>query len=200
MAKRDQLDLGIDPEEPKATAQTRRGNDRTILSHLGFADPDKGDARHDAACRYVVENAEKIARRCLGSAGDGWKMNKMKARQEFVLGDRFVVGFIDVSIKWQAIFISDDGRSYADDVVTVEVKIAKVPLGDALRQLKLYDAKQDRDYVRSLDTPHLVLVTAYALTEREVQTLTEEGIVHLRLGDAFEAWFADTKPAVSEEL
>lgn len=29
-------------------------HDRTMLANLGFADPDKGDPRHDLACQYLV--------------------------------------------------------------------------------------------------------------------------------------------------
>lgn len=29
-------------------------HDRTLLAKLGFADPDKKDARHDLACRYTA--------------------------------------------------------------------------------------------------------------------------------------------------
>ena len=38
--------------------------DRTLLAKLGFADPDKGDSRHDLACQYIgqPETVEKLAR------------------------------------------------------------------------------------------------------------------------------------------
>lgn len=37
-------------------------HDRTLLSNLGFADPDKGDKRHDLACQYLAikENLRAI--------------------------------------------------------------------------------------------------------------------------------------------
>lgn len=31
-------------------------HDRTLLSKLGFADPDKKDGRHDLACQYLAQD------------------------------------------------------------------------------------------------------------------------------------------------
>ena len=36
-------------------------HNRTLLAKLGFADPDKGEPRHDMACRYVTEPAQVAA-------------------------------------------------------------------------------------------------------------------------------------------
>ena len=36
--------------------------DRTMLARLGFADADRREPEHDLACRYVLENAERIVR------------------------------------------------------------------------------------------------------------------------------------------
>lgn len=49
-----------------------RSQDRTMLASMGFADPDKGDERHDLACRYLAlpENHERLARSLIEPA---WK-------------------------------------------------------------------------------------------------------------------------------
>jgi hypothetical protein len=42
-------------------------SDRTLIARLGFADPDKGDIRHDLACQYVASdgNARKLLARVI---------------------------------------------------------------------------------------------------------------------------------------
>lgn len=35
-------------------------HDRTLLSKLGFADGDRREPKHDAACRYLVEPAQAV--------------------------------------------------------------------------------------------------------------------------------------------
>jgi hypothetical protein len=42
-----------------------RSHERTLLSSLGFNDPDKGDPRHDLACRYIAQ--PEIAAKVMGS-------------------------------------------------------------------------------------------------------------------------------------
>lgn len=67
----------------------------------------------------------------------------------------------------------------------VEVKINKVPLGDILRQIKLY-----RSY---LDINGWALVTKYSLSGSEVICLAKEGIEHLVLGKDFDKYVEDCK-------
>ncbi len=35
-------------------------DDRTLLAQLGFADPDKGEPRHDLACRYLALRENRL--------------------------------------------------------------------------------------------------------------------------------------------
>lgn len=48
-------------------------HDRTLLASLGFADPDKKDARHDLACQYLAlpDNHERLARMVAPSTRGG---------------------------------------------------------------------------------------------------------------------------------
>jgi len=62
----------------------------------------------------------------------------------------------------------------------IEVKIKPVPLGDLVRQIKLY-----RSYS---GVKRWIAVTAYPLTSSETASLHNEGILHMRLGPAFEQY------------
>ena len=62
----------------------------------------------------------------------------------------------------------------------IEVKIRPVSLGDLIRQIKLY-----RSYS---DTKRWIAVTAYPLTASEIECLRNEGIIHMRLGAAFDEY------------
>lgn len=84
-----------------------------------------------------------------------------------------------------------------ESAIIVEVKIGRVPLGDALRQLNLYRghghvlvADSERACVSAelWRTPTAILATAYPITRDDVAVLAREKIRHVRLGDGFRAW------------
>ena len=76
--------------------------------------------------------------------------------------------------------------------VGVEVKIAPIGIGDVLRQIKLYRAYTDNStqYCDGLssDIVRWIVATAYPLSALDLQSLTNERIVHVFLGGAFRAF------------
>lgn len=124
--------------------------DRTLLAHLGFADPDKKNPIHDLACRYVMENAMTVARMTLDDPF--WTPCKVDVGHERVIsrGGGFVTGFVDVFLKtsWSApSTLCDEHFLWGSSAAIVEVKIARVSIGDAIRQLNLYAVKMEREIV-----------------------------------------------------
>ncbi len=120
-------------------------HDKTMLSHLGFADKDKKNPLHDLACRYAVHNAQSIVRRCMKDDFEkGWLWDgKVKATQEYHLlrDEKFTVGFIDVLLRWRIEYQhykTPEHRTFCDLHAIVEAKISPVSTGDAIRQMKLY--------------------------------------------------------------
>lgn len=106
---------------------------------------------------------------------------------------RFSGGFgAGVWSDWQAI----DDYEFRDRVsFGVEVKISPAPLGDVIRQVRLY-----RSYSCVKDW---VVVTAYALTVPQVRSLNNERIRHVRLGQRFHDYLASqdvSKEASSVEI
>ena len=62
----------------------------------------------------------------------------------------------------------------------IEVKIKPVPLGDLIRQIKLYRSYSGRN--------PWIAVTAYPLTPSEIGCLRNEDILHMRLGTTFDEY------------
>lgn len=80
-------------------------HERTLLSKLGFADPDKKEPRHDAACRYVSQQgiADKLLRGMLRHTRT--RMIRFKAEPEYHLTKgqgayKTTIGFLDTLLNF----------------------------------------------------------------------------------------------------
>lgn len=69
--------------------------------------------------------------------------------------------------------------------ITVEVKIGKVGLGEAIRQIKFYRSFSGAEMGEF--HPH-VLATRYEITQQEAEALANERIEHIHLGEKFTEW------------
>jgi hypothetical protein len=176
-------------------------HDRTLLARLGFADPDKKNIDHDAACMYVAQ--QDVANLVVTTAierGPKWSADTMQdlnvdllaVRQEYHLqkGEgqyATTIGFIDViaharcSCKDKA---TAQPRMIYADTFFVEVKINPVRIGDILRQMNLY-----RSYLKGM--PHGVVVTSWELSHAEDMAVRREGHVWMQLGEGFRLWQED---------
>ncbi len=178
-----------------------RSSDRTLISSLGFSDPDKGDRTHDLACQYIAANAasildgltlilsDKIARPVDNSIRHAFEEIVSKGEGKY----QTTIGFIDVVIRFD-VALGDEYDpetwkpiKYSGDLVplsiAVEVKTNPVGVGDVLRQIKLY-----RQYA---DHNRWWLVTAFPISPVDLETFHSERIRHLVLGDRFRAWVAE---------
>lgn len=72
----------------------------------------------------------------------------------------------------------------------VEVKIGRAPVGDCIRQIKLYD-----DHLPS----RWVLATRYTITTAERESLSNEGIRHIRLAEGFDRFLEEQRSAPASE-
>lgn len=176
-------------------------HDRTLLSQLGFADPDKRDRRHTLGCQYLAlpENRLKIMGllpRTFRYEGADRQVEGSDRQPIFerMIGKgegkyRTTIGFIDLILWYQVTFPcggpkccrppSDEIHIYSFGVA-VEVKITPVGIGDILRQINLY-----RDYEKQFGW---LVATAFPLSTADVSVLKNERIYHVRLGDPFETW------------
>lgn len=186
-----------------------RSADRTLLSSLGFADPDKKEPRHDWACQYlcVPEVAYKLVAGVLGKHSHwGCAGGEIKTVSEAPimkgLGTyRSFIGFADV------VFRCDIGKSGANGKTDLgegqfltEVKINETSLGDVLRQLALYN-----EFISGNGAfGFTVLVTAYPISEEDAATLLRHRVWHVRLGAGFDTYCAQREQqrtvAASPEL
>jgi hypothetical protein len=209
-----------------------RTSERTLLSSMGFADPDKASERHDWACQYIAHEkgvGYRIVDAVLPRATD-WKDTSNIHRQyrdvrmglkwylpetEMVISSSAgrPIGFIDVVIPFAAEYqceyeISDSfdanddsgrwGRkSTRDGRVLVEVKIHRLPVGQAIRQIKAYVELLAVSKPYRCEQWIPALVTAYDLCAEDTLSLSRNGIFHLRLGPDFDDYCSRRESDVS---
>jgi len=178
-------------------------HDRTMLAKLGFADPDKKDALHDAACRYMAtsESYQKLVDRFV-KLKDGFSHSGLtKYSIDFHIGKgsgqyRTTVGFADVVLigKLQEQWWDNEKKriSLIDHTfsILIEVKIGWVSAGDIIRQLGLYRSYRTADLV--------VCACAFQMNAAEVQSLKNEGIRYVYLGESFREYAAKERSEVAE--
>lgn len=196
--------LILDPSQ-KATHMSAA--DRTLLASLGFADPDKKDQMHDLACEYLSQGVRP--QRIVEFVEPEGKLVGSQVEFQISKGEgqyRTTIGFVDVLLEWAG--PQRKGR------IIVEVKIARVGIGDIVRQLNVYreylsyeSAKEA--FARKLGSntiaivaPKRVLATAFELDAGQVDLLKREEIQVIHLGDAFIKWFEErssqNKPEVPQ--
>jgi hypothetical protein len=184
-------------------------HDRTHLASLGFADPDKGDPRHDLACQFLAQPSTQariagLFPRCRPAFAADCREHRVRVCFEalVVKGEGKYAqtqGYIDLVIPmirpaydghvdydWtKERWVGREGRPVEERsaTVAVEVKIRPRQVGDYLRQLKTYRAFSSHQF--------WLLATTFDISRNDLVVLEQEQIRHVRLGDAFEAWMAE---------
>jgi hypothetical protein len=129
---------------------------RTLLAKLGFADKDRQNSRHDAACNYIALSEGALARTIEAAAGPSYRATNSRGTLEKLVqkGEgqyATTIGFIDVAasfdyvrrlVVWaepgpNSIRVPAEVSGSASCII--EVKIGRVSSGDLIRQLKLYE-------------------------------------------------------------
>lgn len=221
--------------------------DYTLLSRLGFNDPDKRNQEHDLAIAYLRQDevAARVAQLVLKSSpidtGSEYKLfcatcgqDTWQAHQRIRNSWRVACtaselpiskgeGRYKTTIGWGDLYIGCDElgevwltctscgsrtRTHKKSRlsirgVLVEVKIGRVGVGDILRQLKLYSGTLDGTVsigIERYDRLHLVAATRYPLTKVEAETLRNEGIYPIRLGEGFDKFLASHRDETVEEV
>lgn len=183
-------------------------HDKTLLSSLGFADPDKREPLHDRGCQFIGSKATEIAQRlyCSNSSGLG--------KQERIItkgSDRYkqTIGFVDVQIDISHPLERTEiiepctccskkmhTRSYCGKCrrepisgplrLIVEVKIQVVPVSTVVRQLSLY-CEYLTDYGKNIP----ILAAPWDLKDVDKKTLSDSKISFIHLGDGFRKFIAE---------
>lgn len=83
-------------------------------------------------------------------------------------------------------------------VVVVEAKITPVTLGDSIRQMKLYRSFREHIAHKAIPGPGYpkptflwVLATRYQLSQSDADTLLNEQILHVHLGEGFSSYLTE---------
>ena len=188
-------------------------HDRTLLSNLGFSDPDKKDPLHDLGCQYFIQQRVCDAMGLVNDDGEimrldtecvsGFERPVSKGSGKY----KTTIGFIDVVLPMSHQIIVAEGTTrtvYSESIgkykeitagihwsskvdVFVEVKIALVGLGDVLRQINLY-----REYIHGY---RWVLAAAFPMSTAMVDGLRSHNIFPVQLGDGFRKWAAEQHAA-----
>jgi hypothetical protein len=165
-------------------------HDRTLLSRLGFADPDKKNSQHDLACQYLADRekvqsivlmiAEKMQApeesansfdALMGTTYSAFEVPIEKGENQY----KTTIGFVDLII-----FASHHPLCAPN--IFIEVKIEKISIGDCLRQLTLYDSYISKTY--SWREFPWVLASPWPITAEEERMLWPRAM-HVQLGDEF---------------
>lgn len=173
-----------------------RSSDRSLITSLGFADPDKRERLHDLACQFLGEGS--VAPRLLDDHRiemPGYTLQKenlewidRKYEVHFARDTGrtlTTIGFLDLLIEYGIKHYSRDGtEQLAKYLILVEVKIHPVPVGDILRQIGFY---QEHMTVGDMTARwhRSVVATAFDLGPRDVAALYTKGIHHIRLRKQF---------------
>jgi hypothetical protein len=193
-------------------------HDQTLLSRLGFNDPDRRNHIHDLACQYIADHANACRFSDLVLGDTDHSECKTISEQEIHIGDsRFTSGLLDV-----AIVRARRDAGAGSGLVAVEVKASQATAGDALRQIAFYRARwfaylwadrvlgdlKDKSWADSFGSffgrnsrqqagpgggiPIWVLATCYDITQGEKESLRAYGVRHVRLSvENIRAWARD---------
>lgn len=152
--------------------------DRTLLSSLGFQDPDKRNDAHDELCRFVgrPDVATHISCGLVGERGGYYSPNgetKARANFEHPISKghgqyKTTIGFVDV-----VLFVPrPDIDKGCGLVIPCEIKVRRLGVGDILRQINLY-----REYTDEAMGRYWFLMTAWDQTEGEIEQLKSQRVI-----------------------
>ncbi len=182
-------------------------HDRTLLANLAFGDPDKKNAEHSLACRYLAQDAQRDAlvelavieiKEASNTSYFGGNSTRKKitpeARLEYAINKgegqyRTTIGFVDVAIILGSCTLMEMrfGRAnYAETPIGigVEVKIGAVPVDELLRQINLYRQYLSFEWVAAL---------RFDVDQDYVDTLEQQNIRVVRLGKKFTEWLKSSQ-------
>lgn len=152
--------------------------DKTLLASLSFGDKDKKDNRHDLAGQYLLqpEVALKIGKLEIDEevvfTGGKLEIPLTKGLNQY----KTFIGFIDGSLCFESV-----KNKY---VCFFEIKINPETTGNVIRQLNLYKEFMKCDEYDYASVS--LLVTAYDVSPADQALFKENGIVCVRLGEAFD--------------
>jgi len=184
-------------------------HDRTMLASLGFADDDKKNPAHDRASLYLTqkETETKIGDWFCSCVSSNFRKNQIKnyeikSKTEFHIqkGEgkyATTVGFLDVAFAISIEISKKAGDSRYGFSFFAEVKIAKVSIGEVLRQMGLYKLyyPSGMDYLDDMKhVPRGILVAPWDLTESELSELRAHQFDFIKLGAAFDEWNKTVSP------
>lgn len=166
-------------------------HDRTLLSSLGFSDPDKKDRTHDLACQYLAQPGVACGMlRSLFELEGTLKRSEPERLISKGSGQyRTTIGFADLMLMFD---VPSDQSGWW--FVLVEVKIHRVPVGDIIRQMTLY-----REHLEWFDCRKIVVATTFDLSVDDVEMLQRKKISHIKLGRKFEE-FCDQPLEVAQSI
>jgi hypothetical protein len=160
-----------------------RTADQTLLSKLGFQDPDKKTPLHDQICEYIALNSVHVANYLREDKSQTpWSVVEVEMERLITKGTGIYqthVGFIDVFLflrRPDGVTTWKDGttsQSFDGRAAYFEVKTNRISVSEALRQIKVY-----KQFISGGVFTSWALITVYEMSDLEKELLRRENITH----------------------
>lgn len=167
------------------------GHEKTLLSAMGFQDPDRKKPLHTLACQYLMRpdivakvwprvHIRRLKEMTIPVAGI-----HAEAEVRVTRDHRFVLGF------WDVVLMARDGTS----CVAIEVKTTPTDVAEIARQIAAIEdgtITVGGDWTRH---PQAVLATTYPVGLEDKDLLRAKGIATIWLGEPFQAYARERQAA-----
>lgn len=167
------------------------GHEKTLLSAMGFQDPDRKKPLHTLACQYLMrpEIIKKLwsrvhVRRLKDPVIPASGIHA-EAEARVTRDARYLLGF------WDVVLFPRDGSCCA----AIEVKTTPTDVAEIARQIAALESGRIYTLAGTSDWTQPVLATTYPLSVEDKNLLLAKGISTIWLGEPFQAYVRERQTA-----
>lgn len=199
--------VGSYKSESSAWDVTR--SDDIVCSYVPEYHLTKGDGQYKTSIGFIdisLEFTRKYAIRQTSKVV--WGESRYMSKRNFVSSKIPNAVFKDSGDGWGNAVTPDewvpvkDGEDVRQDIgyrIFVEVKVAKIGIGDIIRQMKLYETyfpvSNKFDFL-----PNALLIAPWDLDDNENKVVRDSGFAFMKVGDGYKKWRDETSVSTSKPI